>query len=281
MADADNSLDRIQTELGDPDAAYSGRLAAKLALGLGLLAASVAGHVAWWVFGPARFTGVVAKLLFLPPILAVALLWHLFRSRGLHVLLYPTGLLRFQRGEVESYPWAEVTAVHLKADQGSVELAHGPDGRVCSAWLEVDPPHLQLWTAWLSLTRADDETAKLTPAVADYSDLVERVQRATFTVLWPGVWAQFQDGRAVLFGPFEVGPSGLRSDENLLLWPDLAEIAVTARHVTVKKKGKWLAWASHELEQVPNPHLFLALVHEARRAAVPGPAVKGEEVEES
>jgi hypothetical protein len=270
VPNADNSLERVQTELGDPDAAFGARNAGKYALALGLLAASAAGHTAWWLFGPAKFTGVIAKLLFLPPILAVGLLWHLYRTRGLHVLLYPTGLLRFQRGEVESYPWAEVTALHLKADQGSVELLHGADGGIRSAWLEVDPPVFQLWAAWLSLTRQDGETAKLTPAVSGYADLVVRVQRTMFSILWPRIWEQYREGRVVPFGPFEIGRDGLRSGDKFLPWPQLAEVAVASKHVTVKKKGKWLAWASHELEQVPNPHLFLALVHEARREAVPG-----------
>jgi hypothetical protein len=279
VADADNSLERVHTELGEPDAAYGSRNAGKYALALGLLAASALGHAAWWTFGPAKFSGVIAKLLFLPPVLAVALLWHLYRTRGLHVLLYPTGLLRFQRGEVESYPWAEISSLNLTADQGNIELARGPDGRTSSCWIEVEPPVFQIWSAGLSLTRQDGETARLTPAVAGYADLVVRVQRITFALRWPDVLGRFRSGLAVEFGPFAVSPAGLLSGKNLLSWPDLAEIAVKNKHVTVKRRGKWLAWASHELEQVPNPHLFLALVHEARRAAVPEPAPMREEEE--
>ncbi|HVK14438.1 MAG TPA: DUF6585 family protein, partial [Gemmataceae bacterium] len=76
-------------------------------------------------------------------------------------------------------------------------------------------------------------------------------------------------GGRVEFGPFEVSRSGLRYEKNLLPWADLSEAAVSSKSLTVKRKGKWLPWVSKELDDVPNPHVFLALIEEARQTARP------------
>ena len=119
------------------------------------------------------------------------------------------------------------------------------------------------------LRRADGTTARLTPAVGGYAELVEHVQRATFRVLGPVAAARLRAGEPVAFGPFEVSPAGLRHEKNLLPWAELGEVAVAGKNLSVKRKGKWLAWVAKELDSVPNPHVFLALIEEARRMAQP------------
>ncbi len=272
MSDAHNLLERCQTELGDPDAVFrvgAGRVWAKLALAVGLILYGVAANYLWWVHGPRRFDHLVLMVMILPPLTGLSLLGHLYRTRGLCVLAYPTGLLRLQSGEVESYPWAEVEEVHLKADKGTLVVERDGAGEVVAAWLEVEPPTFQLWTAYLSVNRADGNTAKLTPAVSGYPELAVHVQRETFRALWPAVWARFRAGKSVAFGPFEAARAGLRYEKNLLPWADLSEAAVTSKNLVVKRKGKWLPWVSKDLDDVPNPHVFLALIEEARRAVRP------------
>lgn len=272
MADDDNLLDRVKDELGEPFAAYEvgrGRFAAKLTAGLALLLGGAGLIVLVFGFGLGNFAGFFHKFLILLPVSGVLVLWNLHRSRGLTVLLYPTGLLRFQRGEVVSFPWGEIDTVRLKTDQGSVEVVRDAAGAVAECWVAVEAPLVQFWKAGLTVARADGTTARLTPAVAGYADLVERVQRATFPDLRAKAVARYRAGEPVAFGPLTVTWGGLESGANLLPWPDLAEVAVAGRNLVLKRAGKWLAWATHELEQVPNPHVFLALVDEARRAAVP------------
>jgi hypothetical protein len=272
VADADNLLDRVKDELGEPSAAYEvgqGRYLAKLSVGLALFLGGAGLIVAVFGFGLGNFAGFFHKFLILLPVSGVLVLWHLYKTRGLHVLLYTTGLLRFQRGEVESFPWGEIETIRLKSDQGSVEVLRDETGAAAECWVAVEAPHVQFWKAGLTVARADGVTAKLTPAVAGYADLVERVQRATFTGLRAKASAEYRSLGAVIFGPFQVTWGGLLAAAKLLPWGDLAEIAIAGRSLVVKRKGKWLAWATHELEQVPNPHVFLALVDEARRSAVP------------
>lgn len=279
VTDAHNLLERCQTELGDPDAVFrvgAGRVWAKLALAAGLVLYGVAANYLWWVHGPARFDHLVLMVLFLPPLTGLSLLGHLYRTRGLCVLAYPTGLLRLQRGEVESYPWAEVEEVRLKADKGTFVIVRDETGDVFAAWLEVEPPTFQIWNAQLTVRRADGTTAKLTPAVSAYPELAVYVQRETFRALWPATLARFRAGERVEFGPFEVSRAGLRYEKTVLPWADLSDVAVSSKSLTVKRKGKWLPWVSKELDEVPNPHVLLALIEEARRTARPARAPRSE-----
>jgi hypothetical protein len=272
VTDAHNLLERCQMELGDPDAVFrvgAGRVWVKLALAAGLVLYGVVANYLWWVHGPARFDHIVLLVLIGPPITGLSLLGHLYRTRGLCVLAYPTGLLRLQRGEVESYPWDEVTEVRLKADAGTFVILRDEAGETLSGWLEVEPPTFQLWNAHLTVRRADGTTAKLTPAVGGYPDLVAHVQRETFRALWPKTLARFRAGERVEFGPLEVSRTGLRYEKNLLPWADLSEVAVSSKHLNVKRKGKWLPWVSKDLDEVSNPHVLLALIEEARRTARP------------
>src|SRR5438046_2702579 len=114
--DADDDLNRATRELGDPDALFqvsTARRRAKLFTAVGLLLFGVAANYAWWVHGPGQRGFVEAKLLAAPVLIGAGLLVHMWRNRGLSVLVYPTGVLRLRHGEVESFPWAEVTEVRV------------------------------------------------------------------------------------------------------------------------------------------------------------------------
>ncbi len=272
MSDADNLLDRCRTELGDPDADYfitPGRFWVKFAVAMVLFVGGLIGNYLFWAHGPAAMGGILAKLLIAPPIAGIAMLWHLYRTRGLHVLLYPTGLLRLQRGVVESFPWDDITQVTLKADKATLMLVRDEKSAVGSAWLAVETPAFQLWNAILTVKRADETDAKFTPALSGYEDLVERVQRATFPPLFAAALGSVRDGQAASFGPYEVTPGGLLHGGRLAPWADLGDVTVGSKAITVKRKGKWLAWATAALDAVPNPHVFLALVEELKRGPRP------------
>jgi hypothetical protein len=272
VSDADKIIERCHVELGNPDAVYrvgAGRFGVKLALGLGLIGYGVVGNYLWWVHGPANFNHLTFLFLILPPLSGLSLLRHLHRHRGLCVLAYPTGLLRVQRGDVESYPWDDVDEVRLKADKGTIEVRRDDAGQIESCMVAVEPPTLQIGNAAVTVQRKDGVTARLTPVVGGYADLVERVQAATFPVLWPRALARFQAGEWVACGPFEASPAGLRFGKSTLPWAEVGEVGITSKNLSVKRKGKWLPWAAKELEEVPNPHVLLALIEAGRRSRRP------------
>lgn len=270
-ADEDH-LTRSLTELGDPDALFGisrGRLLAKLAIGVGLILFGVAANYFWWFRGPAGVGHLELLVLVAVPLSGAAMLVHMYRERGLHVLIYPTGLLRLRRGEIGSFPWREVDHVLLNVNRaGDAEFVRGGDGELLACWLPVDVPTFQLWKAGLTVVRADGEAATFGAALTDYDAFAEEVQRRTFEALWPEVWANFAAGRTVEFGDVEATRRGLRYGGKALPWAEVKELSVAQGKLSVKQGGKWLPWVLVDVKEVPNPHLLFALAAEARRLAL-------------
>jgi hypothetical protein len=245
---------------------------AKLTVGLLLLLYGAVANYLWWVHGPQRFDHLVLFLLFVLPLSGATLLWHMYRQRGLFVLVYPTGLLRLRRGEVDSFPWREVEHVRVKVQRASgAEITRGPDGVPIACWLPAEVPTFQLWNAGLTVARSDGIEAHFGPALTDYPLLAEEVQKRTFTVLWPGVWERFRAGAPITFGVLELSRSGVRHAGKFLRWAEVKELAVAQGKLSIKQAGKWLPWALLDVPAIPNPHLLFALAAEAQRGALLDP----------
>ena len=268
----DDHLERAVTELGEPDALFRisrGRFVAKLALSALLLGYGVIANYLWWAHGPATFDHFVVLFLFVPPLSGLSLLAHMYRNRGLFVLVYPAGLLRLRRGEVDSFPWGEVEQVRLRLQRADAVFARDAGGAVVACWLPADAPAFKLGDAGVTVSRGDGVEVHFGPALSEYAALAAEVQRRTFAALWPGVRARFRDGEHVMFGEVEVGPTGLRHGGKLLPWREVKELSVAQGKLSVKQAGKWLPWALVDVGGVPNPHLLLALADEGRRTAAP------------
>lgn len=265
----DDDIQRAHTELGEPEAFFRispTRLLAKLSIGVALLVYGAIANYVWWVHGPADLNYLSFTLLIVLPLSGLSLLLHMHRNRGLYVLIYPTGLLRLRRGEVDSFPWHEIECVRLRVQRAAeAEFRFDADGSPVACWLPVDVPAFKLWDAGLTVVRADGVEAHFGPALTDYDMLAERVQRRTFAPLWPGVLARFLDGERLPFGELEVGRAGLRFNGKLLPWRELKELAIAQGKFSIKQTGKWLPWALVDVSSVPNPHLLFALAEEARR----------------
>lgn len=271
----EDDLTRAQSELGTPDLLFQisrARVLAKFAAGLSLLLFGVVGNYLWWVAGPAAFDFIWAKVLIALPLSGVAILYHMYRNRGLFVLVYPTGLLRLRRGEVDSFPWAEVDHVRLKVQRAeSAEFDRDGNGVPTACWLPAQVPTFQLWAAGLTVAREDGVEAQFGPALSDYDRLAEEVQKRTFPALWALVWARFRSGEAVEFDDLVLSPSGIRHEKKSLPWKNLKDVTVAQGKLTIKQTGKWLPWAIMDVKGVPNPHVLFALVAEARRLPVEAP----------
>lgn len=265
----DDHLERAVTELGEPESLFrvgGGRFLAKLGLGVLLVVYGAVCNYVWWFLGPARFDHLVLLFIVVPPLTGVALLAHMYRNRGLFVLVYPTGLLRLRHGEVDSFPWNEIEGVTLRVQRaGDAEFAHDADGNVTACWLPADVPTFKLWNAGLTVTRTDGADAQFGSALSEYDRLAAEVQKRTFAALWPAVLARFRDGGTIAFGELEAGPRGLRHAGKLLRWRELKELAVAQGKLCLKQTGKWLPWALIDVGGVPNPHVLFALADQARR----------------
>ncbi len=266
-------LQRAHTELGEPDAFFrisQARFVTKLSLGVAFLLYGVVANYLWWVHGPATFGHFELLLLVFLPLSGLSLLLHMYRNRGLYVLIYPTGLLRLRRGEVDSFPWPEVEHITLKVQRATVaEFAYDANGAPTACWLPVDVPTFKLWDAGLTVVRMDGIEAHFGSALTDYARLVERIQKRTFAALWPLARNRFFAGDRLAFGELEVGLAGLRHNGKLLPWRELKELTIAQGKLCLKQTGKWLPWALVDVISVPNPHLLFALAEEAHRVYSP------------
>ena len=254
--------------LGDPDAVYAvspGRFWAKVTAAAALIGWGAVGNAVAWQFGFWRLDHVTLLVFFAPAFTGVSLLRHLYVTRGLRVLCYPTGLLKVQGGAVEAYPWDEVAAVAVAADQG-VPVVVSAGGDVTDAWVAVEPPVFRVAGAGVTVHRADGMTATLSPTLAGYADLAERVQRATFRVLWPAVRDHFAAGAPVGFGPVACDRDGVWAGNRGVAWADLDAVKVTAKALQLHGRKKKLVVP---LDELPNPHVLAGLVEWVRLNGVP------------
>jgi hypothetical protein len=274
----DDHLTRSVTELGEPEALFRisrARFLTKLAVGILLIIYGVIANYLWWVEGPATPDHFVIFLFIILPLSGPLLLWHMYRQRGLFVLVYPAGLLRLRRGEVDSFPWREVDHVRLKVQRaGTATITRGADGAPLACWLPAEVPKFQLWNAGLSLAREDGIEAQFGPALSDFDLLAEEVQKRSFAFLWPIVWERFQAGTPVTFGDLELSRSGVRHLGKFLRWADVKELTVAQGKLSIKQGGKWLPWALIDVYGIPNPHVLFALATEAQRTPIAAPIVQ-------
>jgi hypothetical protein len=269
----DDHLNRSVTELGDPDALFQisrGRFLAKLLVGGSIVLVGLVANYFWWVEGPGRFDHFAIALLISLPITGGGLLWHMYRQRGLNILIYPTGLLRLRRGEIDSFPWKDVDRVQVKVQRAAaVEIIRAPDGMLIECWLPVEVPTFQLWKAGLTLAREDGVEAQFSAALTDYSRLAEEVQKRTFAVLWPPIWRRFLTGVPIAFGDLEVSLAGIHHAGKIIRWADVKEMTVLQGILRIKQGKKWFPMVlMPDVFAIPNPHILFALVREAQRIAV-------------
>jgi hypothetical protein len=269
MTESDD-LTRARDELGDPDALYQVNPAwfrTKLLVGVGLVGVGLGGVALLVAVGFKAFHALWHFILW-PMLAGGGLIVNLYRQRGLTVLLYPTGLLRLRRGEVESFPWDEVAEVRLKTQKvDSAVIVQGPDGEPVACWLPAEVPDVQVWTAGLTVVRADGAKAEFSPVLAGYAELAEEVQRRSFPPLWRDAFRRFRDGRMLTFGKLEVSLLGIHHKGQVLPWPEVGKLTVTGGQLNIAQKRKWLPWASVKpAAEVPNLHVLFALAAFAMEA---------------
>jgi hypothetical protein len=192
----------------------------------------------------------------------------MYRQRGLAILIYPTGLLRVHRDEIDSFPWDEVEQIRVKVRRASeAEITRDFEGNLVSCWLEADVPLFQLWNAGLSLERTDGVEAPFSAVLTDYKQLAEQVQKRTFALLWPRVWERFLTGVPILFGDLELSHKGIQFAGKYIRWKDVKEFTVLQGKLRIKQEGKWFPVIIVDVFAIPNPHVFFALATEAQRVA--------------
>jgi hypothetical protein len=260
-ADREESL--ASETLGEPDAIFRAggrRSLFKMVLGISLILFGIVANYYWWFLGPARLGHIAFHVLFVPPIIGGTLLWFLYRNRGLRVLLYPTGLLRLRTGEAESIPWDNVQAIRLQLEGSKTVFVDDETDQLLECWLITDVPQIQVWKTWLEIEHSQGNPLRLTPAVEDYTNLTERIQRVVFAKFWPTYLATISRGESIAFGDMLVSEGGLLQGGKFLAWHELQEIKLQHQKMTIKKSGAWRTWLTKAISEIPNFHLLVGLI---------------------
>lgn len=270
MNHSDDYLQLTLTELGEPECIFrigTSRFIAKVLLGSGLILSGVLLiYLRWWL--KAGGIGHLDFLLAMLPLLGISLLWHIYRQRGLLVLLYPSGLVRLQRGQVQTFCWSEIAylVLHLVSAK-PVILEYSEQGELVNCVIPPVVPALSLWKSSLTLVRTDGVEARFTPALSHYDQLVQEIQRRTFPTLWNLARVSLISMDATLpFGSWQASRLGLYIGKHRLRWSELDEPRIADGKLLVRKRRRWAAWHRTDLSTFPNPHIFWALVHELRRS---------------
>ena len=118
LSEMPEELAESVARLGKPTAGFSitpRYVSRKLLRGLLLIAAGLVGNYLYWIVfnGPMVAEHLLFLLLIGPIITGAGLAYSAWRDRGLWVLYFPTGLLRWQRGDLKTFPWDESLEIYF------------------------------------------------------------------------------------------------------------------------------------------------------------------------
>lgn len=229
-----------------------------------IVGGGIANYVYWVVFnGPLVGEHLLFLLLFGPIVSGIGLIYAGIRDRGLWVLVYPMGLLRWQRGEVITFPWADVSelAFYRVVECERPQRQKGPNGEIVAAWLPIAKMGSRTLGAHLILRRDDGTEAILPSAIGDFSRLCRTVQEETFREIWARVWPQFAEGSRVPFGDLAISIAGIHREADLLPWYDLDDALIQNSKLVLRSKRLRRSWLEAPLQNLPNPHVFAALLY--------------------
>ena len=228
-----------------------------------IVGGGVANYLYWVVFnGPVVAEHFLFLFLFGPIISGVGLMYAAWRDGGLWALIYPMGLLRWQRGEVVTFPWDEIKELSFYRVVECEKPRRTTDarGELLTSWLPIAKMGSRTLGAHLILRRDDGAEAILPSSVGDFTRLCRIVQEETFRVMWARTWPSFVEGMRVRFGELALSLAGIHREADLLAWYDLDDVLIQNGKITIRSKRLRRAWQEVPLHSVGNPHIFAALL---------------------
>jgi hypothetical protein len=232
-------------ELGAPLAEFavtSGRFLRSLILAPILFLLGWAVILLLTFFAAQKLRASVGKLFFVGIILivgAVVMAIRAFRNRGLRVLIFPEGLVRFQGEQTKTFFWDQVVSVCRRKSK--------------SNW-----HHGALGTLFYDIELQSGETMQFNDYLPDLKRLGGLIEQHTLPHLLPPAQAAFDEGATVVFGSLRLNRDGLAHKNQTLPWDQVKSIEI-GDQVTIKRQNKWSAWCTLSTMEVPNSHVLRAV----------------------
>lgn len=269
--DEETDLVEITSRLGEPDSTHRTSTASvvwRFVLGVVIvIAAAVLNYLMWSDTVPwprARHWKLWILLLagmFLAPGVGIYLITFAVRGLKMWVLTYPNGLFVWHRGRVTAFPWDEVQAVQIAGLPDKAVIQRDAD----AVHYDLSRSGRRVFGTTITLTRADGEQVILPSTLGDYAELGRRVQLETYRRLFPPMWADFEAGRALEFGPVVVSIGGVTIGKDTLPWAEVDALERASDKLEIKKVGKKKkAWTKVDLNDLVNPHVLMGVAAAAR-----------------
>ena len=239
-------LDRV-AQLGEPTAEFA---VGKTRLMRNLVSAIVLTVVGIGIIALAFFLGLAHvhlwKIYILGPLLLLAgimLVVRAYRNLGLYVLVFPEGVVRVRRGDVQAFFWEEITKLWQK--RNAFNWAYAFHGALVFA-----------------VQRADGGGVSFDDSLPELRELGQILQRETLLHLLPKALDAYDAGHTVDFGKVRMSQRGLGQEADSLSWREVKSILLNESELTVFKKSKWGHWLHTSVSEVPNFHVLRALIEQ-------------------
>ncbi len=95
----------------------------------------------------------------------------------------------------------------------------------------------------------------------DSGPLADRLIQNFTTPLLARSLVDLAANRSLSFGPIQVDQHGMSNGREMLPWADVSDIQMSGATLSIKKRGKWLAWSNISTERTPNVLVLLVIVH--------------------
>jgi hypothetical protein len=276
--DVETDLVEITSRLGEPDSTHRTNTASvvwRFVLGvLIVIAAAVLHYLIWSETVPwprARHWKLWALLLagmFVGPGVGAYLIWFAVRGLKMWVLSYPTGLFVWHRGRVLAFPWDEIQAIQIAGLPQKAVVIRDTD----AVHYDLSRSGRRVFGTTITLTRADGEQVVLPSTLGEFAELGRRVQDETYRRLFPPLWADFEAGRPLMFGPVVCSIAGVTIGKDTLPWTEVATLERVQEKLEIRRVGKKKkSWSRVDLNDLVNPHVLMGIAAAARPSKVEEP----------
>jgi hypothetical protein len=179
------------------------------------------------------------------------------RARHVHAWAGTEGVALLEKASVQSCRWEEIVILW----ESRVTSASAGGGAAVIQALARGESHV------LTVECRDGRKMVFKSFLDNLRKLAAIITRETLPHLLPGPSATLEGGHSVQFGPLAINVDGItRKDGQRLPWSEVKAVTVKDGVLKVSTPGKWISWFCGAQGQIPNLHVFMALVKKYHNA---------------
>lgn len=182
---------------------------------------------------------------------------------GERFIVLSRGLARVRKSRIDLYRWDEITDVR-QFQSPEAEFAKGLP-RKFTATIGTGQSILRSGNL-VKLRRKDGRKLRLDDFIENVDELIYIIQIETAKAMLPRLLAEFEAGNVLSFGKLRIDQNGISRRKREILWSDVREIKQDRHTLLIYQQGKSLHTIAAGYHEIPNLHVFLAVVRHALKA---------------